>query len=414
MAEMTRDRVERMLGRIGEIGDEAKEDLLEDILLILSDEVERIALTPRERADILALIKGRYSTQAFFNALQVATRVLEGRREAVREIPERIEREIKFGVELVPSMDLSKVVDYTRRFELGGMDHIWITDHYTNRDPYVTLALLAKATYTANLGVGVTNPYTRHPASTASAIASLDEASDNRAVLGLGPGDKATLSPLGIEMERPLAKVRETVGTIRALWRGEEALSNAKMGYTPSREIPIYIGAQGPKMLKLAGEIGDGVLINASHEKDFEFATGRIKDGIEKAGKKTEDVDVVAYTCFSVAEDEEEAFKAVSPVVAFIAAGSPDAVLERHGLDLEKAAQIRNLLEKGKMKDAFGLVDESFVDVFSLTGTPEQIIDKISNLTKAGVTQVVIGSPMGKKKKEALPLIVDKVLPAFT
>jgi len=426
MAEITRNGVEKMLKRLEKFGKEAKDELLDDILAILtSEEVEKAALTPRERADIMALIKGRYTPQAFFNALQVVARVLEDQRKALarREVLKPAERRVKFGVELVPSMSLDKVVDYARRFELGGADFVWITDHYTNRDPYVTLSLIARATDFINLGVGVTNPYTRHIASTASAVASLDEISEGRAALGLGPGDRSTLAALNIELEKPLTRVKETVLALRALWSGEAVkfdgetvrLEGARLGFRPPKEmIPIYIGAQGPKMLRLAGEIGDGVLINASNEKDFDFASKSIKSGAEAANRKLSDIDIVAYTCFSVAESELDAKKAATPVVAFIAAGSPENVLERHGLDIEKANKMKDLISKGKIPDAFALVDDDFIEAFSVSGTPEQCISKIENLLKAGVTQFVFGSPLGKKKKEALQLITEKIIPAFS
>lgn len=426
MAEITRNGVEKMLKRLEKFGKEAKDELLDDILAILtSEEVEKAALTPRERADIMALIKGRYTPQAFFNALQVVARVLEDQRKALarREVLKPAERRVKFGVELVPSMSLDKVVDYARRFELGGADFVWITDHYTNRDPYVTLSLIARATDFINLGVGVTNPYTRHIASTASAVASLDEISGGRAALGLGPGDRSTLAALNIELEKPLTRVKETVLALRALWSGEAVkfdgetvrLEGARLGFRPPKEmIPIYIGAQGPKMLRLAGEIGDGVLINASNEKDFDFASKSIKSGAEAANRKLSDIDIVAYTCFSVAESELDAKKAATPVVAFIAAGSPENVLERHGLDIGKANKMKDLISKGKIPDAFALVDDALIEAFSVSGTPEQCISKIENLLKAGVTQFVFGSPLGKKKKEALQLITEKIIPAFS
>jgi len=425
MAEITKNKVGSMLDRMNKFGEDAKGDLMEDILSILTEEeVGNIALTPRERADIMQLIKGNYSTQAFFNALQVTVRVLDDMKipRIEREILKPLDKKFKFGVELVPSTSIDKIVAYTRKFELGGIDNIWITDHYTNRDPYVTLALVARATDTAELGVGVTNPYMRHLAQTASVIASLDDVSENRMILGLGVGDKSTLGSLNIGMEKPLTTVKETVEVIRSLWDGKGvnfkgdivAVENARMNFKPSRQIPIYIGAQGPKMLKLAGSIGDGILINASHEMDFEIANRMIREGVSEANRSIGDVDVVAYTSFSVDKDEKEAIKAAVPVVAFIAAGTPQKVLENHGLDVERAMQMKGFIEKGKFGDAFGLVNDSFIDTFSISGTPEHCIDKIENLLGVGVTQFVFGSPLGKTKKDATPLITEKILPAFS
>ena len=105
--------------------------------------------------------------------------------------------------------------------------------------------------------------------------------------------------------------------------------AGAKLAFKAGN-IPIYMGAQGPKMLELAGEIADGVLINASHPKDFEVAVEQIKKGAEKAGRDPSEVDVTAYACFSIDKDPVKAVNAAKVVVAFIVAGSPDLVLERH------------------------------------------------------------------------------------
>ncbi|NHI93890.1 MAG: 5,10-methylenetetrahydromethanopterin reductase [Candidatus Lokiarchaeota archaeon] len=328
---------------------------------------------------------------------------------------------MKFGVELVPATGLDKLVNFSQRFELGGIDNIWITDHYTNMDPYVTLTLIAKATNSTQLGVGVTNPYIRHLASTASTIASLDSVSDNRMILGIGAGDKSTLSALNIESQGALTTVHETVEATRLLWNNDNVnydgnfvkLKDARLNFKPNRNIPIYIGAQGPKMLELAGEIGDGVLINASHEIDFKIAKDRILEGANKANKSIKDLDVVAYTCFSIGETKEEAMKATAPVVAFIVAATPPNVLERHDLNVETASQMRDFLSKGKMGKAFQLVNDSFIDAFSVSGNPQQCINKIENLKQAGVTQFVFGSPLGPKKSQAVDLINNSILKSY-
>ena len=140
-----------------------------------------------------------------------------------------------------------------------------------------------------SLGTGVTNPYTRNAAIIASSIASINELSGGRAILGIGPGDKATFDKMGIDWDKPLTKVRESVQAIRAFLAREQVnqagFKGAQMSFAAGK-IPIYIGAQGPKMLELAGAIADGVLINASHPEDFKFAVPVIRQGAEKAGRK--------------------------------------------------------------------------------------------------------------------------------
>ncbi|PCN50283.1 5,10-methylenetetrahydromethanopterin reductase [Candidatus Geothermarchaeota archaeon ex4572_27] len=320
---------------------------------------------------------------------------------------------VKFGIELVPDRPVDKVVELAVAAEQSGLDYVWVTDHYNNRNVYVTLAAMAAATKRITLGVGVTNPYVVHPVWTASAIATLDELSGGRAVLGIGAGDRATLEGIGIKWERPLTSVKEAVEVMRRLLAGEKVklegeafkVAKAKLNYKPSRVPPIYVGAQGPKMLEVAGMVGDGVLINASNPKDFEDAIKYIKAGAEKAGRDFSKIDVVAYTCFSVDEDSAAAKEAAKPIVAFIVAGSPSQVLSKYGITEDEANKVREAIGRGDIKGATQLVTDRMLDAFSIAGTPSEVSAKIEQLIKAGVTQVVMGSPLGPKKKAAIGLM---------
>jgi len=325
---------------------------------------------------------------------------------------------VKFGLELVPMSPIDKIVDLSVLAEQGGLDTVWITDHYNNRNVYITLTAIALKTSRIHLGPGVTNPYIANPAWTAAAIASLDEISGGRAILGIGAGDKATLEKLSVEWKKPLTAIRESVTVIRMLLKGESVtfdgtlfkLKDARLNFKPPHDVPIYIGAQAPKMLKLAATIGDGILINASNPKDYEYAMNIIK---EAAAEKLSKLDIVAYTCFSVDHDREVAKGAAIPIVAFIAAGSPDAVLERHGIEKEGVEKIREALGKGDFGTAFKSVTDDMLKAFSIYGTPEECVEELSKLIKLGVTHIVFGSPLGKKKKDALKLISEEVIQHF-
>lgn len=165
-----------------------------------------------------------------------------------------------------------------------------------------------------------------------------------------------------------MTAIKESVQTIRRLLNGEAVtfegrflkMKDARLSFKPAHEIPIYIGAQGPKMLKLSSKIGDGILINASNPKDFEYAMGIIK---EAASEKLEKLDIA--------------------------------------------------LARGDFKKAFKNVTEDMVKAFSIYGTPEDCIKSIKELLNIGVTHVVFGSPLGAKKKKALRLIGENVIPAF-
>jgi len=127
-----------------------------------------------------------------------------------------------FGIEFVPDEPVYKIGYMAKLAEDHGFQNIWITDHYNNRDVWTTLAVLSMMTNRIRLGTGVTNPYTRNAAITASSIASINELSGGRAVLGIGPGDRATFEKMGIEWDKPLTRVREAVLAIRAFLAKEQ------------------------------------------------------------------------------------------------------------------------------------------------------------------------------------------------
>jgi 5,10-methylenetetrahydromethanopterin reductase len=329
---------------------------------------------------------------------------------------------VKFGIEFVPKDPYWKITYYAVQAERGRFSNLWITDHFNNRNVYVALTTAAIYTNQITVGPGVTNPYLVNPVFTAQAVATLNELAPGRVVLGIGAGDKTTLATVGVRMRKPLSAVKETVDIIREMTSGENVvfkgdvfqIAGAKFFFEPRGRIPIYVGAQGPKMLALAGKIGDGVLINAGHPKDVEYAVNCVKEGVNEVGKQFNELDVAAYTSFSVHEDLKKATKAAVPVVAFIVAGSPRQVLERHDINLKKAEEIREALRVNDWGRAFGGVSQGMIEAFSVCGTPDMCIERIDKLLKSGISQFVVGSPIGPKVRAAIKLVSEKVIPDFT
>jgi 5,10-methylenetetrahydromethanopterin reductase len=249
----------------------------------------------------------------------------------------------------------------------------------------------------------------------ASFICTLNEISDGRAVLGIGPGDLSTLPKLAIQAEKPVARLEEAIGQIRRLCAGEEIKKSGKVffdydgakltGVTlPGKKgIPVYVGAQGPKVLELAGKVGDGALINASNPKDFHIAIPIIKKASDAVGKKG--FDVGAYTAMSIDKDVKKARNAAKIVAAFIAAGSPPDLLTRHGLNLDNVTKIKAALSKFDFKTVGELVSDKEIDAFTIAGTPEMVKQKCEDLTKAGVTQIIFGSPLGPDMTNSIRLL---------
>lgn len=325
---------------------------------------------------------------------------------------------MEFGIELAPNVKSYEIEYYAKLAEDNRFRYVWVTDHYNNRNAFVILSVLAKATRRVRIGTGITNPFHINPAIIASAIATINEISDGRAVLGIGAGDKFTLEKIGIKRKKPLTGVKEAVNVIRKLLNGEVVefdgelfkFSGAKLTFNSGNGIPIYIGAQGPKMLRLASEIGDGVIINASHPKDVEFALRNID--VRKG------FNIAVCSAFSIDSDRDTAIKNVKAVVAFIIAGCPNEILDRHGIDYESAnivkAKLKEAFAKGNWKELERAVTDEMVDVFSISGTPDDIVERIEELKKLGITQLIIGSPIGKDKAKAIKLIGREIIPRFS
>lgn len=315
---------------------------------------------------------------------------------------------MKFSLELLPNEPIKDIIKVIKIAEDIGFENIWITDHYNNRDVFEVLAIAAYETSTINMGSGVSNPFVRNPVTIASATATLNEISEGRAIVGVGPGDKATMETLNLSWTKPVKTVKNAIVDIRKLLNDEKLDKGAYLNGTQKieKQIPIYMAAQGPKMLKTSGEVADGCLINASNYKDFQIAIPLIKEGIKESGNDS-NFNFAAYTACSIDENVEVAHNQAKIVVAFIMAGAPDIVLERHNISKDVAVKVRDALSNYDFKTAGSLIDENMVHAFSVCGTPEDISSKIEKFNDLGVNEFVVGSPIGKDREISLKLLED-------
>ncbi|MEM2192076.1 MAG: 5,10-methylenetetrahydromethanopterin reductase [Candidatus Hadarchaeales archaeon] len=321
---------------------------------------------------------------------------------------------MRLGVEFVPYMKMERMAKLAEKVEKNGFQQIWVCDHYHNRNVYVALAEIAKRTSRVRLGPGVTNPYLIHPAVTANAIGTLQELSKGRAMLGISAVDLFFLQTVGVKRERPIQTVREAITIIRELLKGERVEfkgeifeCHGSLRFKPDDEIPIYVGGRRRLMLKLAGEIADGALINASDPADIAEAIKFIKEGLE--GRKR-NFDFVAYMVVSIDRDLELAKKAARGVVAFVAASAPESSLERHGISLENVKRVRKMLATGRLAEAREAVTERMIEAFSVCGKVDELAMRIEELKKLGMTTAVVGSPIGPNPEKALGEISEEIL----
>jgi 5,10-methylenetetrahydromethanopterin reductase len=315
------------------------------------------------------------------------------------------------GIELTPESPVREVASLAAAAEDADFDAVFASCHYNNRDPFVALDRVAAATDDVMLGPGVANPYDTHPVKLASQVGTVDEVSDGRAVLGLGAGDASTLRNLGVERDRPLRRVLETMKVAQDLWDGERVehdgtfvAADAGLNYDVG-EVPVYVGAQGPHMLRMAGKHADGVLVNASHERDLSWAADRVAEG-ETDRVVDGEVDVAAFASVSIAEDAAAALAAARPPVAFITAGAAPPVLERHGIDADRASDIGAAIEAGEFSAAFEQVTERMLDAFCIAGDPDDVADQLAAVDDH-VDSVVAASPLGPDRSDAVALLAD-------
>lgn len=332
---------------------------------------------------------------------------------------------MKFGFGHVPSEHYRNHVNLVRMAEDLGYDYAWIPDQTFFRDPYVVLAAIAAATEDIQLGVGVTNPYTRHPAMAARAVASLDEIAPGRVNLGIGAGNrKELLIPLGLDESAAGDKCREMAQLVKCLltedvcaYKGKYYMADGIcMDFRVQHPIPIYIAGRGALVLQGAGEVADGVIIGGlCTPKGIGYAMDQVRKGASRSGRRVADMEVVSWVTCQVTDDREQALEDVKPVVAHIVGGAPMAVLEAIDLPADTIQAIKTTYKEQGIPQSARYVTEQCIDAFTLIGDPESLAERIQSLEAAGVTQLSVLMPPGtvKQHQQRIQQFAESLFPAF-
>lgn len=299
---------------------------------------------------------------------------------------------VRFSVALPLDAPADVIGDRAQLAEQLGFERVWLPDERLRRSVYVALTACALKTESIGLGVGVTNPYTRHPAVTAASIASIEELRSGNVVLGIGAGGE--LSHLGLSLQRPRTAIRESIETIQRLTGGQGDARDrdaAPVGHRlefGERTIPIYVASRGPRLLELAGEVADGVIIGGyATPAGFRWAMRHTETGVGNAGRHTSDVRRVAWLYTSLDAEPERARAAVRPIVMASMITSKD-VLGDIGVQLPK--RLRESLDRKSWKlsrqelvEASAQLDETTVTAFSLAGDAAECGERLAALVAA-------------------------------
>ncbi|MGA1219539.1 MAG: LLM class flavin-dependent oxidoreductase [Ilumatobacteraceae bacterium] len=296
-----------------------------------------------------------------------------------------------WSVNLMAKAPIGEIVELAVLAEQLGYERCWLFDEgMMTRDVFVTLTAIAEHTSTIKIGPGITNPYTRHPGTTAAAIASLDEMSGGRAFVGIGAGGGLALGPLAVDRIQPLKVVADAVFAMRKLFAGEAvtmvsetfALSNARLGYSRP-DIEIIMAGRGPRMTELGGRIADGFYLSYPYLPGLGDQSRAIRDAANGADRH------IAWST-GIARDEHEV-QQMRAQLTFRLVDSPEAVREALGLGPNDREAIRSALVAGGPPAAAHLVREEWLGSFGVVGTTSECRDQIRAIaSNYGVSEFIV------------------------
>jgi 5,10-methylenetetrahydromethanopterin reductase len=308
-----------------------------------------------------------------------------------------------------------------------GFTNLWVFDERFHRDPWVTLGLLAASTERVTLGTCVTDPFIRHPALTGTAIATLFEASGGRAVLGFGAGVSG-FRALGIERRAPATRLREAVELVRRLWasptefdfEGQSVtFEAARLSFGPIEAVPIMIAGRGPRILSLAGELADQVLVATFTDGPLlDHALARLEEGVERRPANLGALLRGAWIYVCVDDDREAARRAVREGIAVALWGSRP-ILDALGIELPR--DLVELMDSRPyahtpevIKRAAALVPEELIDVCSVAGTAAECTRQLERLASRGFEHFAIWPfpPEGGSVDSVVDRLIADVIPS--
>jgi 5,10-methylenetetrahydromethanopterin reductase len=329
---------------------------------------------------------------------------------------------MRFSLRLNNDLPLPEYITLAQLAELHGFDQFWVSNDLFLRSAPVILSAVAAATREIEIGTCILNPYTIHPSELAMLAATLDELSGCRFNLGLAAGAADFLKWIDLSHGQPLAALRETILAIRALLAGERAVlagkflrwsGEAYLRFQAPRVTPIYLGAMGPGMLRLAGELADGVLPLLFPPEHYFGVKPYLEEGLAKRADTLPPLDFAVCMWVSLAEDRGMARRALAEKVAYYGHTLGPLLLDRLGLTTEDFAPIEQaVMVENDMDKACSLVDERMLQI-GVVGRPEDLIARLEPLVEAGARHLSFGPPLGPEPRAAIQLLGEQVLPHF-
>jgi len=307
---------------------------------------------------------------------------------------------------MLGNVPVAKMVEQAKLAETSGYDALWVADERFYREVYSSLAVLAQNTTRVKLGTCVTDPFARHPALTAMAIATLDEISNQRSILGIGAGISG-FPELGIVRKKPAAAIREMIAVVRALLRGESvnfhgdvvSFNNGKLSFKPVRaDIPIHVASNGPLGQRVTGGAADGgIMEGCGNVAEVKAFRANLAAGAQKKGRDPSAVKVLLRLNACVSADGRKARDRLRLGIArMLAAGRLKLMTaEQQGLALSPEqiapfAQVRYADGAAPYTPLLPAITDRHVDAFALAGSPDEVAQHMKDLKAAGADGFIV------------------------
>jgi 5,10-methylenetetrahydromethanopterin reductase len=329
---------------------------------------------------------------------------------------------MRFSIRVNNDLTLPEYIALAQAAEAAGFDQFWVSNDLFLRSAPIILAAIGGGTSTIEIGSCILNPYTINPAELAMLAATMDELTGNRFNLGLASGASDFLGWVGLEHGKPLAAMRESVAAIRALLAGERAnldstflhwQDDAYLRFEAPRVTPIYLGALGPHMLRLAGEIADGVLPLLFPPEHYFEVRSYLQEGQSHRSSELGELDFAACIWVSLAADAAAARRVLAEKVAYYGPHLSPLILNRLGLtDADFAPIKRAVVSEDDLDKASAMVTDQMLAI-GVVGQPGDLIARLEPLVAAGARHLSLGPPLGPDPLAAIRLMGRTVLPHF-
>jgi len=304
-------------------------------------------------------------------------------------------------------------MDYAKYAEERGFEAVWQAESRLVRDAIVPMAAFAAVTDRIKVGSGVINNWTRNIGLLAATFLTLDDLAPDRIICGIGAWWDPLARNVGIERRKPLTAMRETVEVMRRLLALERVTFHGEFhhvdgieldvvhGRKEPRHVPIMIGATGPQMMEMTGEIADGAVLNYCVPPDYnDVAMAQLEKGAKKAGRTIDDIDRPQLVVCSVHDDRDEAIRGAKMLLTQYLAQQPH-IAKASGVSPDVVKQIQSILgwpaTKEQIEKAMVFVPDDLVLRITATGTPDEARAKVMEYVKRGATCPIL-YPLGDPK----------------